>query len=43
MKPTTKTNLLIAAFFSLGLITGCNTIIATNQVLDSMNHMEVTE
>ena len=42
MKPTTKTNYVLAMFFTLGLITGCNTLIAANQIM-AADHMEVAK
>ncbi len=47
MKPTTnknKTNFLISIFFTLGMITGVNTLILANvMTATASTHMEVTK
>lgn len=40
MKPTNKPNFIVAIFFSLGLLTGCNILVAANQIA-AVDHMEV--
>ena len=41
MKPTTKKpNFIVVIFFTLGLLTGCNILMAANQIA-AVDHMEV--